>query len=162
MKPMSDLELALFPILFSAVKSTSGVVEFDPADFLIRIEWFGPETKPVNRAALGTKNRKKELEEWQRENSRFCHIAIISENEVIALEKLLWGKPFSLKRGLFKTKQIRQQYVILIDSGERDYYFELGFSREILGHVELIKGCLGPGSREPLERIAEQVRSWKY
>jgi hypothetical protein len=127
----------------------------------MKIDWYGPETKPVNRAAFATKGRKVDLEKWQGGDRRFRHVAVISEAEVTSLEKLLSKKPFSINVGHYNPKQAKQQYVITINSRGKDYYMELAFSKRILKHLELIRGCLEQSSRAPIDKLIAQSRSWK-
>lgn len=154
------LFLLSFFIAFNIYSFCFGTLMFDNSDFLMKIDWYGPETKPVNRAAFATSNRKMELNKWQEKNRFFRHIAIISKNEVASLERLFSKEIFLKMQTPVVPKHNKQLYVIAIESKGNRYYFELGFSKKILDILELIKKCLETTSRQSIIPIIEQVKLW--
>lgn len=138
-----------------------GAPGFDPSDFLMLIDWHGPETKPVHRAGFATPGRARDLERWREVNERVRHGAILSEGEVTALERTLGASPFSMREGPCTPERATQQYVLTVSSGGSSQHVELGFSRDVATKVERIRACLDPASTGPADRIIDQVQRWE-
>lgn len=137
-------------------------VVLDRSDFIMILEWFGDETKPVLRAGLATASRKDDLRRWQDNDTVFHRTAIISGPEVASIESLFSTQNFLTKPGTYDTSRNVQEYVVLIHSDGRDYHCILGFSRKILPKLELLKNVLRKDSRRNIQMIINGVRSWKH
>lgn len=133
----------------------------DLHSFVLKIEWCGPETKPVSKAGLATEDRMSELEAWRAEEGPVCNVATVTQAEGNRLEQIVGQSPFAMRSGRYEPKHTVQQYIVSMNSRGEDYYCEMGFSQQTLLLLETISGCLEGNARRALKSVLDQVRAWK-